>query len=55
MRKYSTVRARAKEFGGMTQMSPLKSTKDFGSKFFGSTVVELMLVKILNSSAMRTS
>src|SRR5437773_11589478 len=55
MRKYSTVRARANELGGMTQTSPLKSTNERGSKFLGSTIVELMLVKILNSSAMRTS
>ena len=55
MRKYSTVRARAKEFGGMMQTSPLKSTKERGSKRLGSTIVELMFVKILNSSAMRTS
>ena len=39
----------------MMQTSPLKSTKERGSKFLGSTMVELMLVKILNSSAMRTS
>ncbi len=55
MRKYSMVRARAKELGGITQTSPLKSTKDRGSKCLGSTMVELMLVKILNSSAMRAS
>jgi hypothetical protein len=36
MRKYSTVRARAKEFGGMMQTSLLMSTK-LSSKFFGST------------------
>ena len=55
MRKYSTVRASAKELGGMMHTGPLKSTKDFSSKAFGSTMVELMLVKILNSSAQRTS
>ncbi|MNC51313.1 hypothetical protein D3C75_1006020 [compost metagenome] len=55
MRKYSTVRARAKEFGGMMQTSPLTSTKLFSSKFFGSTVAEWMLVNTLNSSAQRTS
>src|SRR3954467_11186295 len=49
IRKYSTVRASANEFGGMMQMSPLTSTKDFSSKFFGSTVVELILVKTLKS------
>src|ERR1700730_7162712 len=55
IRKYSTVLARANEFGGMMQTGPLKSTKDFSSKAFGSTMVELMLVKILKSSAQRTS
>ena len=55
MRKYSTVRASAKELGGMMQTSPLKSTNDFSSKFFGSTMVELMLVKILNSREQRIS
>ena len=35
MRKNSTVRASAKELGGMMQWSPLMSTKDLGSKFFG--------------------
>ncbi|MNT63532.1 hypothetical protein D3C72_2013570 [compost metagenome] len=55
MRKYSIVRASANEFGGMMQTSPLKSTNDFSSKFFGSTMVLLILVKILNSSAQRMS
>ena len=55
MRKYSTVRASANELGGMMQTSPLKSTNDFSSKFFGSTIVELMLVKILNSFEQRMS
>ena len=55
MRKYSTVRARAKELGGMMHTSPFRSTKDFSSKFFGSTMVELMLVKTLNSSEQRMS
>src|SRR6187200_1700517 len=49
MRKYSTVRASANEFGGIRQTSPVWSTNDPRSKFFGSTIVELMLVKILNS------
>ncbi len=53
--KYSTVLASAKEFGGMMHTGPLKSTNDFSSKLLGSTIVELMLVKILNSSAQRTS
>ena len=55
MRKYSTVRASAKEFGGMMQVSPETSTKLFSSKRLGSMIVELMLVKILNSPAQRTS
>src|SRR3546814_9766835 len=54
MRKYSTVRASANEFGGMMQTSDFTSTNDFSSKFFGSTIVELMFVKILNSFAQRT-
>jgi hypothetical protein len=53
MRKYSTVRARANELGGMLHTSPLNSTNGRASKFFGSTMVELMLVKILNSSEQR--
>src|SRR6478735_7322199 len=55
MRKYSTVRASAKEFGGMMQTSAVTSTKLFSSKAFGSTIVELMFVKILNSREQRTS
>ncbi|MCY1407015.1 hypothetical protein D9M71_222970 [compost metagenome] len=55
MRKYSTVRARAKEFGGMMQTSLWMSTKLFSSKFFGSTTAEWILVKTLNSAAQRTS
>ena len=55
MRKYSTVRASAKELGGMMQTSPLKSTKFFSSKSLGSTMVELTLVKILNSVEQRMS
>src|SRR3954464_7875550 len=55
MRKYSMVRASANEFGGMMQTSLFTSTKEFESKFFGSTMVLLMLVKILNSSAQRMS
>ena len=49
MRKYSTVRASAKELGGMMQQSSSTVTKFFGSKFFGSTMVLLILVKILKS------
>src|ERR1700678_1441860 len=55
IRKYSTERASAKEFGGTMQTAPLNSTKDFGSKFFGSTMEEFTFVNILNSSATRMS
>src|SRR5258706_16353090 len=55
IRKYSMVRASANELGGMMHTSPRTSTKEFGSKAFGSTMVELMLVKILNSGAQRMS
>src|ERR1700722_13005952 len=55
MRKNSTVRASAKELGGIRHTSAFTSTKLFSSKFFGSTMVELMLVKILKSLAHRTS
>src|SRR3546814_21116648 len=40
MRKYSTVRASAKLFGGMMQTSVSRSTKFLGSNSLGSTVVE---------------
>src|SRR3954462_5498430 len=55
MRKYSTVRASANEFGGTMQMSAFTSTNACESKFFGSMTVLLMFVKILNSSATRMS
>src|SRR6516164_533060 len=55
MRKYSTVRPSANEFGGITAIGPLKSTIDPASMFLGSTMVELTFVKILNSSAIRMS
>ena len=55
MRKYSTVRASAKEFGGMMHSSPRMSTNDFSSNFLGSTMVALMLVKTLNSLEQRMS
>src|SRR5215468_4842815 len=55
IRKYSTVRPRANELGGMMQTSPLKSTRERESKCLGSTTVVFTLVKILNSSAMRMS
>jgi len=48
MRKYSMVRASANEFGGMMHTSPVKSTNEPASNALGSTIVELMLVKILN-------
>src|SRR5215470_3023029 len=49
MRKYSTVRASAKELGGTTQTSPTKSTIERVSNCFGSTTAENTFVKILNS------
>src|SRR5262252_10242245 len=55
MRKYSTVRANANEFGGTMHTGPWKSTIDAGSTFLGSTTVEFTFVKILNSSATRMS
>src|SRR3989449_11324791 len=55
IRKYSTDRASANEFGGMIHTSPLNSTNDFGSKCFGSTIVEFTFVNIRNSSATRIS
>ena len=44
-----------KELGGLMQTSPLKLTKLSSVKALGSTMAELMLVKILNSSAQRMS
>src|SRR5262249_48741952 len=55
MRKYSTVRASANEFGGTMHTSALRSTNDRGSKALGSMTVVLMLVNTLNSSATRMS
>ena len=55
MRKYSTVRANANEFGGMMQKSPCMFTNEFSSKFFGSTIVELRFVNSLNSLEQRMS
>ncbi len=55
IRKYSTVRASANEFGGMMQTSLTLSTKLLSSKFLGSTIAESMFVKILNSFEQRTS
>ena len=55
IRRYSTVRARAKELGGMMHTSAFTSTKLVSSKALGSTMAELMLVKTLNSFAQRMS
>src|SRR4029077_16156404 len=55
IRKYSTERASAKEFGGTMQTSPANSTNDFGSNRLGSPTAESTLVKILNSGATRMS
>ena len=46
--KYSTVDAKAKEFGGIMHVSPSKSTKLFLSNFLGSTIAEFIFVKTLN-------
>src|SRR5262245_1340311 len=54
-RKYSTLRPKANEFGGMIATWPRKSTIDAGSTALGSTIVELTFVKILNSSAILRS
>ena len=43
------------EFGGMMQKSFFTSTKEFGSKFLGSTMVELRFVNSLNSFEQRMS
>src|ERR1700676_3116589 len=51
MRKYSIERANANEFGGTRQTSPLNSTSERGAQFLGTTIGELMLVKMRNSSA----
>src|SRR5438105_13210115 len=53
--KYSTDRANANELGGTIAHSERTVTNDRSSKFFGSTTVQLTLVKILNSSATRKS
>src|SRR4030081_3090965 len=49
--KYSTDRASANEFGGTIATSEFTVTNERSSKCFGSTIVLLTLVKILNSSA----
>src|SRR5215813_3758725 len=53
--KYSTERARANEFGGTSTEDACTLTNERSSKFFGSTMAEFTLVKILNSSATRRS
>ena len=55
IRKYSTERASAKEFGGTMQTSPSNSTNDFGSNALGSTIEFSTFVKIRNSRATRMS
>src|SRR5690606_8419161 len=50
IRKYSTVLAKAKLFGGIVHTSDFLSTKLLSSNFLGSTIAESTLVKILNSS-----
>jgi len=52
---YSTERANANELGGTIETSKRMLTNDRSSKFFGSSTVQFMLVKILNSSATRQS
>ena len=47
--KYSTVEARAKEFGGIIHTSSVLVIKLLSEKFFGSTIDEFTLVNILNS------
>jgi len=47
--KYSTVLAKAKEFGGIMHSVPVLETKLLLLKFFGSTIAESTSVKILNS------
>ena len=46
--KYSTVDAKAKEFGGIMHVSPSKSTKLFLSNSLGSTTAEFIFVNTLN-------
>ena len=55
IRKYSTVLARAKEFGGIIHSGAVFETKLVGLKFFGSTISEFTLVNILNSEFTRAS
>src|SRR5580693_9089030 len=53
IRKYSTERASANEFGGTIIESACTDTKERSSKFLGSIMALLTLVKILNSSETR--
>jgi hypothetical protein len=53
--KYSTVCVNTKLFGGIRIESALTDINPLGSKSFGSTIDEFILVNILNSSAHRTS
>src|SRR5215470_15805267 len=53
MRKYSTERASANEFGGMMTESDRTDTNDRSSKALGSITALFTLVKILNSSDTR--
>src|ERR1700710_1375220 len=55
MRKYSTERASANEFGGTKILSASTLTKERSSKAFGSMMALLTLVKILNSLDTRRS
>src|SRR5215831_8074583 len=55
IRKYSTDRASANEFGGTMQTSPSYSTNDFVSNCLGSTIELRTFVKIRNSRATRMS
>ena len=47
--KYSTVLAKAKEFGGITQILDFFDINPSFLKFLGSTIVEFTFVKILKS------
>ena len=53
--KNSTVLAKAKELGGIIQISAVLSTKLDSSKFLGSTITDSRLVKTLNSLEQRPS
>ena len=55
IRKYSSVRASANEFGGMMHDDARTSTNERGSKSFGSTITLCTFVNTLNSGATRMS